>query len=117
MTDPGHVGSAVVAPPPFTSSAQAGVPGVCGSDRGRCRPPEALRLRRALDVEALCLRQPADSGAELVRRRLQRAGQLDDRRQPRLAPGPLQERDLGAMEIAEVAQLFLGDSGLGPGLA
>ena len=38
-------------------------------------------------------------------------------RQARLAAGPLEQRDLGPVQLAAVAQLLLGDAGLGAGLA
>lgn len=76
-----------------------------------------LGARRLLDVEARLLRLPGDPRAELGRARPQRAGQLDDRRQTRLAAGPLEQGDLGAMEIAAITQLFLGNPYLGSGLA
>src|SRR5690348_4542409 len=95
MTDPGHVGSADVAPPPFAS----------------CREAALSALRRALDVEAPRFRQPADALAEFARGRLQRPAELDDRRHPRLPAGPLQQRNLGTVQIAHVTELFLGDPG------
>src|SRR6476620_59177 len=115
MTDPGHVGSAGVAPPPFTCSSLGGTfQGCAAASGGRCRA--FLCPRRALDVEAPGFRHPRDPLAEVVRRRLQRPGELDDRRQARLTPGPLQERDLGPVQVAEVAQLFLRDASGGAGL-
>src|SRR6476646_10042462 len=100
MTDPGHVGSAGVAPPPFTywpGDSHPGVwrqrPGGAASTRRSCSGA-FLAPRRALDVEAPRFRQPGDPLAEFVRGRLQRPGELDDRRQARLATRPLQKRDL-----------------------
>ena len=103
MTDPGHVGSAGVAPPPFTSSlGTSGVRGGLGALRRRLARRRLTSKRFAFGSQAI----PAQSS---FGGRLQRAGELDDRRQARLAAGPLQQRDLGAVQVAEIAQLFLGD--------
>src|SRR5215218_5781268 len=91
MTDPGHAGSAGVAPPHFISRGA----------RSGARGP--------LHIEAVPLRRPGNARAELARRRLQHARQLDDRGQARLAQRPLQQRDLGPMEVAAIAELFLRD--------
>lgn len=62
-------------------------------------------------------RVPADAGAEIPRGRVERPRQLHDRAQARLSAGSLEQRDLSAMEIATVAQLFLGDTRGGAGAA
>lgn len=72
---------------------------------------------RRFDLEAVRGRVPGDAGAELARRRLERPRQLHDRAQARLSAGSLEQRDLGAMEIAAVAQLFLGDARDGASVA
>src|SRR3954468_5982574 len=111
MTDPGHVGTTDVAPPPFTSFPIACRGGaywggtaptwrrrtkqckdagsVACSARERPRTPQCagsggarrLLLRRFLNVEAVGFGHIGDAFAELGGRGLQRAGELDDRRQ------------------------------------
>src|SRR4051794_5805435 len=109
MTGSGHVGTADVAPPPFISFKIARGRGLGWhppSGMPCCVAPQ-LPARRPRDVEAVAFRNVGDALAELRRGRLQGAGELDDRRQPRLPGGALEQRDLGPVEIAEVAQLFL----------
>lgn len=72
---------------------------------------------RRLDVVAVIGRYPGNTGAEISGRRSQRASELDDSSQSGLASGTLEQRDLGAVEIAAVAQLFLRDTGGGAGTA
>jgi len=80
-------------------------------------PGSIARSGRALHVEAPLRRLPGDAGTELSRRRLQRARELDDRAQARLATGSLEQRDLGPVQLAAVAELFLGDARFDAGLA
>lgn len=99
--------------PRLTSSFSAvreavGGPNCCGA---ACSAGLLLGgARRLFDLEAVRGGRPADPRAEIARGGLQRARQLHDRAQPRLAAGPLEQRDLGAVEIAAIAQLFLGDA-------
>ena len=72
---------------------------------------------RLLDIEPVRGRDPRDSRAQLSRGGVKRPGELHDRAQPRLAPGPLEQRDLGPVQVAAIAQLFLGDARGGAGLA
>ena len=109
------------------------LPGCCGAARlprnvgwmtfrkSRAQVGRAARLgagaRRRFDLEAMRGRGPGDAGAEIARRRVEGARQLHDRAEARLAAGTLEQRDLGAVEIAAVAQLFLGDTRGGAGEA
>ena len=97
MTAPGCVGTVGAAPPHFFFVSVRGGGGL--TSKRRC---------------AGCQAMPSQSSP---RRRSQRAGELHHRREARLAAGALEQRDLGPVQVAAVAQLFLGDSGLGAGAA
>src|SRR6478752_2989516 len=77
----------------------------------------ASGARGPLHLEAARLGQPGDALAELVRLGAEGAAELHNRGQARLAAGALEQRDLGAVQIAHVAELFLADAGLGAGAA
>lgn len=80
--------------------------------------PTSPRLTSPLlDVEAALRRIPAEAIAKLGGSGLQGARQLDQRRQAWFAPGSLEQGDLGPVQLAAIAQLFLGDGGLDAGLA
>src|SRR3954447_25933725 len=110
MTDPGHVGTADVAPPPFIPLDRNQGRGYWGgfapfSWLGRGYP--LLLAWRPLDLEPVCFRLVGDPFAKLCGRGSQCPGEFDDRRQSRLPAGALEQRDLGPMEVAEIPQLFL----------
>ena len=100
MTDPGDAGYPGAAPPHFIAREPGGEAGTL---------PAPVLSPGALDVEALWLGSQAMPAQSSAGGSPQGAGELDDRRQARLAPGPLQQRDLGAVQLAAIAQLFLGD--------
>ena len=72
----------------------------------------SLAAPQSIDSEAAGAGQPADPGAELGGRRVEGAGELDDRAQARLAPAALEQRDLGPVQLAAEAELLLGDAAL-----
>src|SRR4051812_18270300 len=114
MTDPGHVGKADVAPPPFINFRSQVGAGPIGGAPAPTWHPQTLRiaassvgqiallfglpaslhclvwrrqdllLRGFPDLEAVGFRRVGDSLAELGGRRLQGSGELDDRCQARL---------------------------------
>ena len=78
---------------------------------------EGSRSDQAIEDDGEGRLVDADALAELAGGRLKGAGELDDGGQARLPTSPLQQRDLSAVKLTAIAQLFLGYARFDPGLA
>jgi hypothetical protein len=105
------------APPQISSRHRTGAP-VTRSTRRRSAIAGRLRCADAdgrsvrgerIDREDALHVVPAGSRAELVRRGAERPAELQQRGEARFAPGPLEQRDLGSVQIGAFAKLLLGD--------
>src|SRR6185437_3266356 len=93
-----------------------------GSVRHRGPAPRYVRGRRSvvggrLDREDALLEVPAGPGAEVVRRGAERPAELQQGGEARFAPGPLQKRDLGPVQVGPFAELLLRDPDRHPAAA
>jgi hypothetical protein len=67
-----------------------------------------------LDRELALLVVPAGPGAEVVRGGGEGSAELQQRGETRFASGPLEQRDLGPMEVGPFSQFLLGDADRDP---